>query len=212
MAIIIRGTTIGTITDFDGNFSIENNSSQAILDFSFVGMKPITVSYSGQEQINVVMQSSHEQIDEVIVVAYGVQSKATLTGSIQSVDAEKLRNVTSPFISNIIQSEASGLLVANSSGAPGEKPQLRIRGEGSINFTNEPLWVVDGVIYGTSSPNVNPNDIESISILKDAAASALFGSRASNGVIMIQTKTGQRGKSNFKFTSSTGISQLNRTI
>jgi len=210
VTVVIKGTDYGTVTDFNGNFSIEMSSHDTLLYFSYIGMESQSIVYSGNQIINVVLEESNKSIDEVIVVAYGMQSLSTLTGSIQSFDMEKTSQVTSAHVSSLLQSMSTGALVVNSSGAPGEKPQLRIRGEGSINFTNEPLWVVDGVIFGTTSPDINPNDIENISILKDAAAAALYGSRASNGVILIQTKTGELGTSNFYFKALTGVAQLNQ--
>lgn len=210
VAVVIKGTATGTVSDEEGNFIIKISSYKTTLEFSFIGMESQNISYSGQDSITVIMKDSSKNLDEVIIVAYGMQSVSTLTGSIQAVDNKKLENITTPHISSMIQSAALGVLVINSSGAPGVKPQLRIRGEGSINFTNEPLWVVDNVIYGTRSPDINPNDIETISILKDAAAAALYGSRASNGVILVQTKTGKAGISGFNFTSGTGITRLNQ--
>lgn len=210
VAVVIQGTTTGTTTDADGNFSIQLKSRQAVLEFSFIGMETQSVAYNGQNYLNIVMRSGNKQIDEVIIVAYGKQSTETLTGAITSIDMETIDRVSSPNISGAIQSAASGVLVVNASGAPGEKPQIRIRGDGSINYSNEPLWVLDDVIYGNSSPDVNPNDIESVSVLKDAAASALYGSRASNGVILIETKTGKLATSEFKFISNFGVTALNQ--
>ncbi len=209
VAVVIRGTTQGTITDENGNFSIVTKARNIILDFSYIGMMPQSVAYSGGV-MRVVLRESKEEIDEVIIVAYGIQSKSSLTGSIQSVNDEKLNRTTRPNIATMMQSLIPGLMVSSSSGAPGVKPQLRIRGDGSLNYTNEPLWVVDGVIYGNSSPDINTNDIESVSVLKDAAAAALFGSRASNGVILIKTKEGLKNSSSFKFSSNTGITRLSQ--
>ncbi|MCE4565859.1 SusC/RagA family TonB-linked outer membrane protein [Maribellus sp. CM-23] len=210
VAVLIEGTTSGTITDTDGNFVVDLDSLPAVLQFSFLGMEPRSVNYNGQENLPVVMFSKNRELDEIIVVAYGRQSTETVTGAIQSININKISRVSSPHVSNIIQSSASGLLVVNTSGEPGEKPELRIRGDGSINYSNEPLWVIDGVIFGNSSPDINPNDIESISVLKDAAASALYGSRASNGIILVETKTGNIATSSFKFISNTGVAFLNQ--
>ncbi len=210
VAVVIQGTSSGTITSESGAFSIDLDSFPALLEFSFMGMEPRVVLYNGQENLPVVMFSKNRELDEIIVVAYGRQSTETVTGAIQSINVNKITRVSSPYISDLIQSSAPGLLVVNTSGEPGEKPELRIRGDGSINYSNEPLWVIDGVIYGNSSPDINPNDIESISVLKDAAASALYGSRASNGIILVETKTGNISTSNFKFISNIGITSLNQ--
>lgn len=210
VSVLIKGTNLGTVTNANGVFTLKLDTIPVVLDFSFIGMETRSVNYNGQENIMVVMFSENKELDEIIVVAYGRQSTETVTGAIHSININKISRVSSPHISEIIQSSASGLLVVNTSGEPGEKPELRIRGDGSINYSNEPLWVIDGVIYGNSSPDINPNDIESISVLKDAAASALYGSRASNGVILVETKTGNVGTSSFKFISSTGITFLNQ--
>ncbi|TKG89041.1 SusC/RagA family TonB-linked outer membrane protein [Puteibacter caeruleilacunae] len=210
VAVVVKGTTIGTVTDVNGYYLLTVPAGDVVLQYSFVGMKTIEMNYAGQGTIDITMEPDNSEIDEVVVVAYGTQSKSTLTGAVQSVDAGELTNVTTPNISNMIQSVATGVQVASSSGAPGQKASVRIRGEGSINYTNEPLWVVDGVIYGTSSPDINPNDIETISILKDAAAAALYGARASNGVILVKTKTGKANSSVFTLDVNTGITKLNQ--
>jgi len=210
VTVIIQGTTSGTVTNARGNFIIGTQKSNPILEFSFIGMESQIVAYDGHNFLTIKMKEANRSIDEVIVVAYGTQSTTTLTGSINSVNEDRLRMMTGPQLSGALQGEATGLFVANSSGIPGEKPNLRIRGEGSINYTNEPLWVVDGVIFGTISPDINPNDIESVSVLKDAAAAALYGSRASNGIILVRTKHGKVNTSNFSLKTNTGVTQLNQ--
>lgn len=210
VAVGVFGTTRGTITDLDGRFKIELDRSVVELLFSFVGMKTLRFDYRGQENIQVVMLPSNQLIDEVIVVAYGKQSAMTITGAVHSVDMKKVEFQGVPLVGNVVQGVAPGLLVVNSSGAPGEKPAMRIHGDGSFSYSNEPLWVIDGIIHGHSSPDINPNDIESVSVLKDAAATALYGSRASNGIIMVETKVGKSGYNAFKFNSNVGITQLNQ--
>ncbi|MDX8340684.1 SusC/RagA family TonB-linked outer membrane protein [Draconibacterium sp. IB214405] len=209
VSVLIRGTFSGTVSNSQGKFNLYTAKAQPIIDFSFIGMESQTVTYSEQEFLTITMMESSRNIDEVVVVAYGTQNVSTLTGSVQAINKDKLMTVASPFLLNQLKGEATGLLVSSSSGTPGEKPALRIRGEGSINYTNEPLWVVDGVIFGTSSPDINPNDIESVSVLKDAAAAALYGSRASNGIILVRTKTGKINSSTFNLKTSTGVSQVN---
>ncbi|AHW58951.1 TonB-linked outer membrane protein, SusC/RagA family [Draconibacterium orientale] len=210
VAVVIRGTILGTVTDAEGNFQLNIAEEPAILEFSFIGLESQALAYGDQDFLIVTMNPLSRNIDEVIVVAYGTQSASSLTGSVQAFNQQQLANVTSPHLLTKLQGEATGVLVANSSGTPGEKPGLRIRGEGSINYTNEPLWVVDGVIFGPASPDINPNDIESVSVLKDAAAAALYGSRASNGVIMVRTKTGKINTSSFNLKTSTGITRVNQ--
>lgn len=210
VSVVVKGTTNGTTTDGGGNYQISNIQENATLQFSFVGMKTREVIFKGKTKVDMVLLEETFGVDEVVIVAYGQQSKSTLTGAIQSISAEKLNVITTPFVAGMMQSAASGVMVTNETGIPGIKPVIRVRGDGSLNFTNEPLWVIDGVIYGTTAPEVNPSDIESISILKDASASSLYGSRASNGVILVQTKSGKANTSAFNFTSNTGISQLNQ--
>lgn len=210
VAVGVLGTARGTITDMEGQFRIELDRPVAELIFSFVGMKTLRFDYSGEDNIQVVMSPKNQMIDEVIVVAYGRQSAMTVTGAVHSVDMQKVEKLGVPEVGNVVQGVSPGLLVINSSGMPGVKPKMSIHGDGSFNYSNEPLWVIDGIIYGHSSPDINPNDIESVSVLKDAAATALYGSRASNGVIMVETKVGNSGHNAFTFNSTMGVSQLNQ--
>ncbi|MBS2211122.1 SusC/RagA family TonB-linked outer membrane protein [Carboxylicivirga mesophila] len=210
VAIGVLGTTRGTITNMEGQFKIELDRPVAELIFTFVGMNTIRFDYQGEEDIQVVMSAKNQLIDEVIVVAYGRQAAMTVTGAVHSINMQKVENAGVPQVANLVQGVAPGLLVINSSGMPGEKPKMRIHGEGSFNYSNEPLWVIDGIIYGHSSPDINPTDIESVSVLKDAAATALYGSRASNGIIMVETKVGKSGHNAFTFNSNVGVTQLNQ--
>ena len=209
VAIVVKSTGKGTVTDVDGNYSIADLPADATLVFSFVGMTTKEIEVGNQRIINTTLEQISFDVNEVVVVAYGSQSRSTLTGSLQSVNSDEITMFSAPDVAHMLQSVATGLQVTSASGAPGDKPELRIRGEGSLNYTNEPLWVVDGVIYGSQSPDINPNDIETLSILKDAAAASLYGARASNGVILVKTKQGKANSQVFSFTSNTGVSRLN---
>jgi len=200
---------VGTITDFEGHYELKAPATAQVIVFSFIGMNTTEVTYSGQPSIDITMLSSYEEMDEVVVVAYGTQQKSNLTGSVASVKGEKLKDVTTPDVNGLIQGKAAGVMVTNSSGKPGETAKIRIRGKGSLNSSVEPLWVIDGVVSGTGA-QLSPNEIESMSILKDASATALYGSRASNGVIVVTTKKGKNGENTVSFSAVTGLSQLHK--
>ncbi len=220
VSVFVKGTTVGTITMPDGNYTLEVPSDATTLVFSFVGMTTQEISYAGQAQVNVVMQSDAVDVDEVVVVAYGTVKKSSFTGSASQIKSEELTNKPVVSVADAISGLASGVEVASGSGQPGAAPSIRIRGIGSINSSNEPLYVIDGVAQsndnislGTSSnlgalSSLNPNDIESVTILKDAAAAALYGSRAANGVVLITTKRGKEGKTEFSIKSEVGFSDF----
>ena len=191
-SVLVKGTTLGTITDMNGRYSINNIPVNAkSLVISFVGMKTQELAIKGGEQ-RVVMQSDTELIDEVVVVAYGAQKKINLlqvaasTVGAKSIEKRAITNVTAALEGN-----ASGVQVTAATGQPGESSSIRIRGFGSVNASNAPLYVVDGTIYNGSIGDINPADIESMTILKDAASTSLYGSSAGNGVILITTKKGK---------------------
>ncbi|UJH90173.1 TonB-dependent receptor plug domain-containing protein [Antarcticibacterium sp. 1MA-6-2] len=183
-----EGTNNGVLTDFDGNFSIAVESPQSVLIFTYVGMQTIRRTVGGDTTINVSLQEDAQALEEVLVVGYGTQERANVTGAISSVNGEELtqRPVTSTAVA--LQGQSPGLTIMNQGGAPGvEDVGIRIRGIGTLNNAN-PLVLVDGVEQSLSS--VEPQNIESISVLKDAASAAIYGSRAANGVILVTTKRG----------------------
>ncbi|GGZ14511.1 SusC/RagA family TonB-linked outer membrane protein [Echinicola pacifica] len=200
--VLIKGTTKGTTTDFDGKYTINANSSEDILVFSFIGYNPKSVVVGNQSIINVSLESDTKQLDEVVVVGYGTQRKADLTGSVGSVDRDDFNvgQVTNP--EQLIAGKVAGVQVTPNGGAPGSGGRIRIRGGASLNASNDPLIVIDGVpldnskTSGTANPLnfLNPNDIETFDILKDASATAIYGSRASNGVVLITTRKGKEGQ------------------
>jgi len=194
VSVVVQGTTIGAVTDFEGTYSITAPGSDAVLVFSFVGMKTATVDVAGQTTIDVVLETDALGIDEVMVVAYGTTKKASFTGSAETVSQDKIENIQATSVSKLLEGATAGIQTTSSSGQPGSNAAVRIRGIGSINASNNPLYVVDGVAYEGTLNSISTDDIESITVLKDAAAAALYGARGANGVIMITTKKGTAGR------------------
>ncbi len=207
--IVEKGTNNGVVTNFDGNYTIEV-ADNAILVISYIGYATSEIAVAGNTSINVALQESTSQLEEVVVVAYGTQKKETVTSSVVEVKADKLKDVTVPEVATLLQGKVTGVQVLPGSGSPGASPNILIRGRSSINSTNSPLWVIDGVIVGNSDPKLNPNDVESISVLKDASATALYGNRGANGVILITTKRGKAGsKPQMQVAIKTAVNQFN---
>lgn len=206
VSVLEKGTTNGVITDIDGNFALNVTSSSSVLVFSYIGFEKMEVSVNGRSNLNITLEEEVSGLDEVIVVAYGTQKKSSVTGSISVVNADKLKTTTSPNINTMLQGKVPGVQVLNKSGKPGEPASIRIRGKGTLSSEVNPLWVIDGVVAGTGA-QLNPNEIETISVLKDAAATALYGSRATNGVILVTTKSGRMGESKIDASAKFSISQ-----
>ncbi|QNK61508.1 TonB-dependent receptor [Pedobacter sp. PAMC26386] len=200
VSVKVKKTTNGTITDGNGKFALKS-STDVILEFTYIGYAQQNVAASGKNVINVTLKPDSKLMDEVVVVGYTTKSKSQIVSSVSTVSAKQLLDVTSNNTANLLQGKAAGVAVSSSSGQPGTTPTIRIRGTGSISSGNEPLTVVDGVIGGTA----NPRDIESITVLKDAGATGLYGSRAANGVIVITTKQGKSGKTMINYSGSFGI-------
>lgn len=192
VSVAIEGTSLGTTTDMEGKYSLSVPEGTTALTFSFIGMEKQTIAFTGQTVINVEMKTSSELLDEVVVVAYGVKTKRAVTGAISSVDSEVLDNQTALSPVSAIQGVAAGVNVITSGGQPGENPSIRIRGIGSVNASSEPLIVLDGVVFSGNLNAISSDQIETINVLKDASSAALYGSRASNGVLLITTKGGGR--------------------
>jgi len=204
VTIVVEGTNRGTTSDFNGNYKI-NASQDDILVFSYVGYSDQSVSVDGAIQ-NISMQAN--VLDEVVVVAYGSQSKASLTGSVSVVTAEQIENSTYSNPVKSLEGLVSGLRIVQSSAVPGSSPTVRIRGFGSINASSSPLIVVDGVPFSGSLNSINPQDIESTSVLKDASSTSLYGNKASNGVLLINTKNGKKNKkASISLDSKVGLTQ-----
>lgn len=189
VTVFFTGTTIGTITDADGQFSLNQPEGQNVLTISFIGMQTQKVDITGKTSLNITMESDNVGIEEVIAVGYGTTKKGDLTGAVTSVDTEDFNKVPATSPLQALQGRASGINITSSSGMPGASSSVMIRGTQSINGSNSPIYVVDDVIT-TSIDNLNPNNIASISILKDASAAAIYGARAANGVIIVTTKRG----------------------
>ncbi|WP_020528032.1 SusC/RagA family TonB-linked outer membrane protein [Flexithrix dorotheae] len=210
VSILIKGTTVGTTSDFEGNYKLEV-SSTAILQFSFIGFQTKEIEVNSQSEINVQLEPDLEQLDEVVVIGYGTQSRETLTTSISKLDNKVLENIPYTNAASALQGTISGVRVQNTSGQPGQAPRIILRGGTSINNPNgsTPLYIIDGV-FRSQMDDVNPDDIETIQVLKDAAATAIYGSRASNGVVIITTKTGESGKTRISYKFNLGYSELQK--
>ena len=194
VSIIEKGTTNGVITDVDGNYSIMVTKSPASLQFSYIGMKTVEKEFTAATRFDLKMESSAEMVDEVVVVAYGVRKKGTTTGSMSVVKDKIMEAVPTPSFDQVLQGQASGLQVLSSSGEPGAVANFKIRGINSINAGTEPLFILDGVAVSSEDFSaINPSDIESVSVLKDASSTSIYGARAANGVIVITTKRGRVG-------------------
>lgn len=190
-SVLLKGTTVGSITDIDGKFTITNVPKDAkTLIVSFVGLRTKEVPVS-DEEMTIFLQSDSKLIDEVVVVAYGTQKKSSFTGSASTVGAGTIEKRAISNVTAALEGNASGVQVTSATGQPGESASVRIRGFGSVNASNSPLYVVDGTIYNGSIGDINPADIESMTVLKDAASTSLYGSSAGNGVILITTKKGK---------------------
>lgn len=196
----------GTITDIDGRFSMKI-SRGAMLQVSYIGYKTMEVKADGSTPLKIQLQEDSKQLEEVVVMGYTTQSRNTLTGAATSLNEKKLKDVATANVSTMLDGKVSGMNVSVSSGKPGEVGKIEIRGKGSLGSTLDPLWVVDGVIFNTD-PLLSPNEIDNITVLKDASSTALYGSRASNGVIVVTTKKGGADRQRFRVNISAGISDM----
>lgn len=193
--IIVKGTTNGNITDMDGKFTIDNVSANATIVVSFIGYISQEISVGNQAIINVILKEDSESLDEVVVVGYGVMKKKDLTGAVSQVGSNALKDLKVSHPTEAMAGKLAGVQVQQVGGQPGQAATIRVRGSGSITASSAPLYVVDGYPLGEQNLNaINPNDIESIEVLKDASAAAIYGSRAANGVVLVTTKSGKTGK------------------
>lgn len=207
VSVQVKGLTVGTVTDIDGKFELEVPSG-AVLVVSYIGMQPQEIYVGGKTVIDVALQESNIGLDEVVVVGYGTQKKATLTGSISTIGGEDLKKIAAVNLSNTLAGKTAGVIANTRSGEPGEDgATIQIRGQGTFGSTS-PLIVVDG-IADRSFSRLNPEDIESISVLKDASA-AIYGARAANGVILVTTKRGKEGRTSLTYSGRVGFSQPTR--
>lgn len=209
VSVVEKGTSNGVITNIDGNYRIEAAKGNATLIFSYIGYETQEVALAGRSNVNVVLKEELATLDEVVVVAYGTQRKSSITGSIATVNAESLKTVTTPSVTSMLQGKVAGAVVTQTDGKPGGDTNITIRGRGSISSTTTPLWVVDGVVGGLAS-ELNPNDIETISVLKDGSATALYGSRGANGVILVTTKSAKLGVNRIDINAKIGATQATK--
>ena len=201
--VIVKGTAIGTITNIDGSYAINLPNGASELLFSFVGYNDQTVSIDNKTQIDVTMKENVLEMDEVVVVGYGTQKKSDITGSVSSISAESLEKLPATRVDEAIQGKAAGVMVLQNSGQPGSAPVIRVRGLATVNG-GSPLIVIDGISGGSLS-DINPSDIESIEVLKDAASQGIYGSAGGNGVILVTTKKGKEGKLQTKLDVYAGL-------
>ncbi|QTD37436.1 SusC/RagA family TonB-linked outer membrane protein [Polaribacter batillariae] len=206
VSILIKGTSSGTETNFDGKYSIKAKSGD-ILVFRYLGYKSIERTVSNSNTINVTLSEDSNVLEEVVVVAYGTQSRASLTGSVSVINSEQIENATFSNPVKSLEGLVSGLRVIQATGQPGADPIIRIRGFGSINADSAPLIVLDGVPYTGSLSSINPQDIESTTVLKDASSTSLYGNKASNGVLLITTKKGSKTKTQINIDTRVGVTQ-----
>jgi TonB-dependent starch-binding outer membrane protein SusC len=192
--VIEKGTTNGVLTNSDGGYSIAVSSGQAVLSFSFVGFTTQDIAVGNQTALNVTLSEVVTGLDEVVVIGYGTAKKKDLTGSVASISGDVMRDVPSANISQALQGRMPGVDMSQTSTKPGAVMQIRVRGTRSLNASNDPLVVIDGIAFGGSISDINPNDIKSIDVLKDASATAIYGSRGANGVILITTNKGFIGQ------------------
>ncbi|MDE7344122.1 MAG: SusC/RagA family TonB-linked outer membrane protein, partial [Alistipes sp.] len=202
--VLVDGTSVGTTTGSNGKYTVAA-PADGTLTVSFIGYQAQQVAVAGKTVLDVTLAEDTQAIDDVIVVAYGTASKASLTGSVAAVKATDIEKRTSTSVTGVIEGAAPGIQVNNSYGEPGSDPDIRIRGFGSINGTNKPLYVVNGVIYNGNISDLNSADIESITVLKDASSAALYGNRAANGVVVITTKKGRSEKVSVTASTTHGI-------
>ncbi len=204
-SVLVKGTTVGTITDFDGKFSLEVPSNGKSLEISYVGMKKVEVKVASN--VKAVLETDSQALDEVMVVAYGTAKKSAFTGSAAAIKSEKIGQRQTSNVTNALAGQVAGVQTTSSSGQPGDDAKVRIRGIGSISASSAPLYVVDGVPYDGEISAISSNDIESMTVLKDAASNALYGARGANGVILINTKRGKSGEAKVSFDAKWGVNK-----
>ncbi len=209
VTVVVEGTTVGTTTDINGDYAlrIPVDIEEPALTFSFIGYQSQRRPIGEQRRVDIVLKEDVRLLDEFVVVGYGVQRKVDLTGAVSSIDSDKLRMLPVGSADQAMQGRASGVNITHNTGMPGEGVNVRIRGVGSINSSNDPLYIVDGVPTTDALRTLSPNDIESISVLKDAASAAIYGARANNGVILITTRQGKAGEPRIEFASQMGFQQ-----
>ena len=215
VSVVVKGTTNGTITALDGSFKLDNVKSSDILQFSFVGYKTQEIKVGSQKTFNVTLQEDAQALDEVVVVAvgYGDVKRRDLTGAIGKANMSDLTKTPINNVAETLGGRIAGVQVSSTDGGLGDNFNIVIRGAGSLTQSTAPLYVIDGFPSETSGMSaLNPNDIESIDVLKDASATAIYGSRGANGVVIITTKKGKAGKATLSYNGSVSVSKVRNTM
>uniref|UniRef100_UPI0030ED4213 TonB-dependent receptor plug domain-containing protein n=1 Tax=uncultured Cyclobacterium sp. TaxID=453820 RepID=UPI0030ED4213 len=209
VSILVKGTSRGTVTNMEGAFSVQAAPGD-VLTVSFIGFESQEVTVSGgRTNYEISMESSMGDLGEVVVVGYGSQRKADITSAVSVINMDNIGEVPTTNVSRLLQGQAAGVQVRQNSGRPGEEMEVTIRGIGSLGAGSQPLYVVDGFPVGTSlGQSLNPSDIESMTVLKDAASTAIYGARGSNGVILITTKSAKEGTVNLDFVVNQGVQNI----
>ena len=218
--VLVTGTTNGTTTDFDGNFTLTNIKKGEKISFSYIGFTDETLIYENQKTITITLKEDQKELKDVVVIGYGTTTKKDATGSLQSITTKDFNKGSIVSADQLLTGKAPGVRITNNGGQPDSAPNIRIRGGASLNANSSPLIVIDGIPVDNTTPAgvsnplslINPNDIESFTILKDASAAAIYGSRASNGVIIITTKKGSSGSPEFNYSSNVTIGKVGKKI
>jgi len=211
VTVMQKGTSHGVVSNFDGEYQIELKPDSEILVFSYLGFRTVEIEVSAGSVLDVRMEYDDQSLEEVLVIGYGTQRKSDITGSVSSISSKDFEDAVVNSVDDILQGRSPGVLVTSSSGAPDAGSTIRIRGNNSISGSNAPLYVVDGTPI-SGSPNFDPQDIENMEVLKDASATAIYGSRGSNGVILISTKRGETGKTLIEVNFRTSVSEIMKTF
>ena len=207
-SVVVKGTPNGTVTDVDGKFTLNGVKPGDVIQVSYVGYKDQNVTWNGRP-LDIVLKEDTQALDEVVVIGYGAVRKADMAGAVSVMDSKAFKAQPITQVSDALQGRVAGVNVV-SDGIPGGSVKIRIRGTNSINKSNEPLYVVDGMVRESGLEGINPEDIQSMQILKDASSTAIYGSRGANGVVIITTKSGVAGQSSITFDASIGISEATR--
>ena len=211
VSVVVKGTTNGTTTDGSGKYSLSNVNSKSTLQFSFVGMKPQDVAVAGKTAINVVLEEETIGIEEVVAVGYGVQKKSDVISSVATVKAEKMTKMVTLDVGEMLRGKVAGMQITTADAGPGATSNIQIRGKGSLAAGTSPIVIADGVEIGAIN-DINPGDIASVEVLKDAAAQSIYGARASNGVILITTKRGKAGKASVNYSGYYGVQNVHKNF
>ncbi|MFV0506655.1 MAG: SusC/RagA family TonB-linked outer membrane protein [Bacteroidales bacterium] len=205
VTVVEKGSTNGTITDVDGKYTLVVSSEAKSLTFSFVGMKTEELAIAGKKSLNIALKEDAIGLDEVVAVGYGTVKKSDLTGSVSSIESDIISKVATPDAAGALQGRVAGVNIQRAVGAPGEGFSIQVRGLSSINNSNSPLYVIDGIPTSSGLGDINPEDIEAIDVLKDASATAIYGSRGANGVVIVTTKRGKAGKMSIQYNGYYGF-------